>query len=733
MKAIRRAKLTDKDKETKGSMTSLARPGSPSQKVGAGVTAGQLGPDGQPLAPGAVPGGGVNGGLGDANLDSQLDWLPPKTLMKPPGQLQLADRDLDEELTRILNANNPHAPQNIARYNNKERTYKASPYTEHMVVHFDFEGYLQYKGAPESSTSAAAAAAAAVAAAAAATQAPGGEDGASAPAEGESSAHASVGTDPEPAPVAAPPVLDEKAKAAKAVARNQFNFSERATQSVNNPQRHRFTNTEPPPHRTFTAAVNQWSIYDAYIEDTHAKEKAVKEKSKAAGATAKNHKEDDTRLNQLQAADAQQHGSDDIRSNNEFRKRLSIVERMANQNTFDEITQDFKYWDDAADEYRETKEGSLLPLWHFLFEKEKKKHVTAVCWSPVMSDFFAAGFGSYDFTRQGPGLICCFSLKNTSYPEFVFHTDSGVLCLDFHPQKPNLIAVGMHDGVTAVYDLRKKTAENPVFKSTAKLGRHIDAVWQVSWQPDDLDGNSNFYSISSDGQVMQATLLKNELVCSEVLQLRPPNVNELEASDSERLLLSGSCFDFHKTNDHIFVVGTEEGKLMKCSKDYNSEYLQTYEGHAMSVYKVCYNKFYTDVFLTASGDWTVRLWDHNTGKPALMFDLNCPVSDVAWAPYSSTVFAAVTADGKVYVFDMEINKFDPICVQQVTRKAKLTHISFNPFEPIIVVGDDRGNMISLKLSPNLRKMGRGGQKATVEEQKDRLERIVLLSTGRTLA
>ena len=34
-------------------------------------------------------------------------------------------------------------------------------------------------------------------------------------------------------------------------------------------------------------------------------------------------------------------------------------------------------------------------------------------------------------------------------------------------------------------------------------------------------------------------------------------------------------------------------------------------------------------------------------KPLFTFDLNNSVGDVAWAPYSSTVFAAVTADGKV--------------------------------------------------------------------------------------
>jgi dynein intermediate chain 1 len=70
------------------------------------------------------------------------DWLPRKVLLKPGNQLQLTEKELNEELTRILNANNPHAPQNIARYSNKERLFKASPNMEHTVFHFDYDGYL---------------------------------------------------------------------------------------------------------------------------------------------------------------------------------------------------------------------------------------------------------------------------------------------------------------------------------------------------------------------------------------------------------------------------------------------------------------------------------------------------------------------------------------------------------------------------------------------------------------
>ena len=41
------------------------------------------------------------------------------------------------------------------------------------------------------------------------------------------------------------------------------------------------------------------------------------------------------------------------------------------------------------------------------------------------------------------------------------------------------------------------------------------------------------------------------------------------------------------------------------------------------------------------------------------------VGDIAWAPYSSTVFAATTDDGKVHVFDLNENKLLPICSQKV--------------------------------------------------------------------
>jgi dynein intermediate chain 1 len=71
--------------------------------------------------------------------------------------------------------------------------------------------------------------------------------------------------------------------------------------------------------------------------------------------------------------------------------------------------------------------------------------------------------------------------------------------------------------------------------------------------------------------------------------------------------------------------------------------------------------------------------------------LGSAVGDAAWAPYSSTVFAACTADGKVFVFDLNVNKYEPICEQVVVqkKKTKLTHVAFNAHYPVLIVGDER--------------------------------------------
>ena len=543
---------------------------------------------------------------------------------------------------------------------------------------------------------------------------------------GEADAEAEEGDGEEAAEATEEPEEPEEG-GEKKLLRNQFNFSERASQTFNYTTKERGMMTVPPPRSSFSGSCTQWEIYDAYKADKAAKaaktekKKAPSDTSAAAptfdrGAVVGS---DETQSKWFQAAKV---------VTLEGSKK---IERMVVQNIFDDVLQDFKFWDDDSDEFKT--EGSLLPLWKFATENCRKKTITAMMFNPKYSDLVAVGFGSYDYTVQDAGAFACYSLKNAASPEYFIDTDSGVMSIDILSTSVNLVAVGMYDGSVAVYDLASDDKSVPTHKSTAVTGKHTDPVWQVAWQTDDLEKRHNFYSVSADGYVRAWTMVKNELHYRNVIQLRRPD----EPAGLNPLLYAGTCFAFNPEAEHLFLVGTEGGAVLKCSKAYSSQYLSTYDAHSMAVYSIAWNKFHPRVFATCGADWSLKIWDHSYPISLFDFDLGSPVGAVAWAPYSASVFAAVTADGKVHIFDLGVSKTDPICVQPVVRKGKLTHICFNADYPIIVVGDDHGCVSSLKLSPNLRKAM--GGKQTKEDEIARIEKLLDsvkeldIQTGKPLA
>ncbi|XP_012909158.1 dynein axonemal intermediate chain 1 isoform X2 [Mustela putorius furo] len=668
------------------------------------------------------------------------EWAQSKATVRPPDQLELTDAELKEEFTRILTANNPHAPQNIVRYSFKEGTYKLIGVVNQLAVHFSQVGNLIPKDSDEGRRQhyrdeLAAGSQESAKVVISETEILEEEEE---PKETEAETELGSQTD-VPAAEAAVKATEEELMTPKQPKErkltNQFNFSERASQTLNNPLRDRECQMEPPPRTNFSATANQWEIYDAYVEELKKQEK-TKEKEKAKTPVAK--KMGKMTMRKMTSMESQNgkgmqlcvspeailflmptllgnlifksHGpgllehleSDDI---TKVTQAAKIVERMVNQNTYDDVAQDFKYYEDAADEYRDL-EGTLLPLWKFQNDKAKRLAVTALCWNPKYNDLFAVGHGSYDFMKQSRGMLLLYSLKNPSFPEYIFSSESGIMCLDMHVDHPYLVVVGHYDGNVAIYNLKKPQSQ-PSFRSSAKSGKHTDPVWQVKWQKDDMDNNLNFFSVSSDGRIVSWTLLKSELVHMDVIKLKAEG-NTTDGLNGLQLhtVGCGTAFDFHKEIDYMFLVGTEEGKIYKCSKSYSSKFLDTYDAHNMAVDAVSWNPYHAKVFMSCSSDWTVKIWDHTIKTPMFIYDLNSAVGDVAWAPYSSTVFAAVTTDGKTHVFDLSINKYEAICSQPVVakKKNKITHVQFNPIHPIIIVGDDRGHVICLKLSPNLRKM-----------------------------
>ena len=71
--------------------------------------------------------------------------------MTPDNQLQLDEKELAEEHTRILTANDPNVPSNVTKYNYKDRIFKVDPPgpDDHLMMHLAIDGAAMHDSTEE--------------------------------------------------------------------------------------------------------------------------------------------------------------------------------------------------------------------------------------------------------------------------------------------------------------------------------------------------------------------------------------------------------------------------------------------------------------------------------------------------------------------------------------------------------------------------------------------------------
>ncbi|XP_050674717.1 dynein intermediate chain 2, ciliary [Leptidea sinapis] len=689
-----------------------------------------------------------------ANLveDEALEWLKPRALIKPDEQEDVPEADLEEEVGRVLTTlNNQWVADEVAfHYGQGKFVTKSKPTFGKAYPLYIFQGTAIRKDSDEAKAQIAAGygmvgfddagpkRAKVKKSAADEEEEEEPEPEPQPPAEEDRGDEDVVQEEEKPAPVeeveAPQAVVEEEQEVPDEAAdeetpaddqghhveevleikprvkklANQFNFCERAALTYVFPRRSVETQSIPPSRINFGSTALQSIIFDFYNED-YAKKMKEKEDEKPKRLKKKAAKN---------AKTAQQIHDEQLAQR--IREAWTVLERLVNQNIYDDISQDYRYWDDPSDEFREGM-GSLLPLWKFQYEPMRNHAVCDVQWNPHYQDLFAVAYGSLDFTaQQKNGCLCLYSIKNPAFPEYSVVTESPVICLDVYKEIPYLICIGMYDGNVCVYNAQLTLESSYQYKSDAVRDKHSNIVWEVRWGARLIDGEASFFSISGDGRVVQWAVMPGELQATTIITLSS-SVPPISGPDGTLLRVNscGSTICFHPEKEEIFMVGAEDGMVHTCSLKYNRNYVRSVQGHHMPVYRISYNYYNNSLYATCSGDWRVKIWEDGRDEPLFMFELGSPVGDVKWAPYSSTVFAACTADGKVYVYDLNVNKYRPICVQAVVSKKtkKLTRLDFNKRLPVIVCGDTKGTCHVLKLSPNLRVMCKPPKKAQGIQQR----------------
>jgi len=620
---------------------------------------------------------------GHDELGKPID--PSKVFIKPDDQVELSEAELKQEHTRILTAKNPHAPDNLITFDFHAMAFKEGPAIQHLEVNYRQTGTLMHEETDEAQQQIRDAAELEAELKPSVTS--NASQGSVPPSVANSRMTTSVAGSVAGSKNALSQVDIEGSKKKEKLVKNQFNFQDRGSQSAVQPPRSKLIQTDPPPRVDICSSVSQWEIYDFYQRHLQAiqaeKDKANTKQSSKQDSKKKNKKTDepDKKICDVSSMTAKK------------------VDRMLNQNTYDQLADDFKYFNDPMDG-PDKQEGSLLPLWRFDYEKTKRLAVTSMAWCPGTEndDLIVVSYGSFDFYKQGKGFLIYYSLKNPSFPEFVVPSPYGIMCLAVHEDKGFLTACGLYDGSVAIFNA-KESLSGPIFM-TSETNRHTEPVWSVKWLDLDEEGRFRFCSISTDGQVKMWTLVKNDLVGCTLLELTSLGSNGLG---------SGISIDFHPLDKKIYLCGTEEGELYKCTTTYSSKYLSVVKAHDGAIMGIKWNKFHPDVYATCGQDWALKVWSQKRPEiPLFNFELGASVNDLDWAPYSSTVICGVTEgdNSRAYLYDLNINKYEPLCDQGVSlkKKTRLTQVKFNPQHKILMVGNDRGTVSAFKLSPNLRKV-----------------------------
>ncbi|XP_051568768.1 dynein axonemal intermediate chain 4-like [Myxocyprinus asiaticus] len=415
----------------------------------------------------------------------------------------------------------------------------------------------------------------------------------------------------------------------------------------------------------------------------------------------------------------EQPDSELILQSDKFKQDLAVMERVVLENIFQPklaayrqlpVIEDPDCARTAEDLESWTEHPFLEHLWAFKCELTMGRNVSSMAWNKRNPDLLAVGYGQFNFKDQKSGLVSCWSLKNPMWPEKIFHCESGVTALDFSACIASQLAVGMYDGSIAIYNTQS-TEQTPIIDSSDCANIHTGPVWQVKWIDHEtaLSGEEKgetLISVSADGRISKWFLRKG-LECIDLMKLKKTNMrSERRPKPDKREELfevlisqhtSGMCFDFHPNDLNIYLAGTEEGQIHKCSYSYNEQFLNTYTAHKGAVYKITWSPFSPDIFLSCSSDWTIHLWRQDLLKPVLSFTSGQKaVYDIMWSPHCATVFGAVS-EGRVEIWDLRVSILDPTIVSVTSPGVKATALLFTPETDCVLVGDSEGHVSVYKL------------------------------------
>ncbi|XP_004930498.3 dynein axonemal intermediate chain 4 [Bombyx mori] len=347
---------------------------------------------------------------------------------------------------------------------------------------------------------------------------------------------------------------------------------------------------------------------------------------------------------------------------------------------------------------------TMKPLWTFECEDTINRPITGISFNPKNENILAVAHGKFRYAECYNGLVCIWCTKNPLKPERVYQFEDPLTSLAFAEKNPNWLACGFANGDVLILDITSYTTKS-IAKSKRDTNPCFEPIWVTSWRSIDKD-NEFVMTSCQDGRINKFTNTKtHDFICSPMMRISTVE-GKMKGLEATKACLkvdvpitrypAALCIKWHPNVEHVYLVGTDEGCIHKCSTHYLNQHIEVFKAHAGPVYGMEYSPFMSSLLVSCGADGAIRLWIE--GMDDVIMTLTCPaaVYGIAFCPINSTVILSVSGN-ILSIWDLRRKTHMPCAEYSFPNNVVLTYIKFAASGDNVFVGETSGRIHTFHL------------------------------------
>lgn len=343
-------------------------------------------------------------------------------------------------------------------------------------------------------------------------------------------------------------------------------------------------------------------------------------------------------------------------------------------------------------------------------KKMRVTHISSVHHAKMYVAISYESIHCAEHSKWREGYIAIYHpIANSQIYDFAFKFKSGVRFFDICTEraKHGQTLVGLEDGNIQLI----KIPFPNVVKSTTISNKHACPVVQVHWLSDwygrditDVRGNvmtpegvPRFVSFATDG-IVKFWLIRRLIGFVVYITIHFQDAIIPQLLESPRCV-KVTCMSIEYHDRSLIYMGASDGKFYKYDTMLHPQtFLFVHKAHDGRVNDVAVNYFNKDVCLSGGQDGLVHLWRGNGSRPLWTYFLGFPVVCIRWSRTVSYIWAVITRDRYVRVYNLERNFHKPLACHQVMARAYCETLEFHDTLHLIYMADSLANVYVFKIT-----------------------------------